>query len=164
MSVTPTPPTDADLQQLIVLEVGDAGDKRLSRNITLLWSLYAGASSQHVRYLLTRRHAIAMVMGAVRELIDISAAGEVNVSWSQRIGNLKVMLDATDAEVAAASGQLSSSDATTIDLGASADSWLDAIPVANLNVPGEAPEVTEALEQAARYRAARLAYHVTGGR
>lgn len=158
MSVTA--PTDADLQRLIVLEVGDADDKRLSRNITLLWSLYAGAGSQTMQYLLTRRHAIQMCMGAVRELIDISAAGEVNVSWSQRIGNLRVMLDATNAEIVAAAGGGigGSSGAGTLELGPVAETG---IPVGNLNYRDEAPEVTEALEEAAVLRAARLAYPLT---
>jgi hypothetical protein len=160
MSVTPTAPTDADLQRLIVLEVGDADDKRLSRNITLLWSLYANAGSQTMQYLLTRRHAIQMVMGAVRELIDINAAGEVNVSWSQRIGNLKVMLDATQAEIDAISsgGVGGNTGAGTLDLSEPIETG---IPVGNLNYLDEAPEVTEALEQAAVHRAARLAYPLT---
>jgi hypothetical protein len=161
MSVTPTAPTDADLQRLIVLEVGDADDKRLSRNISLLWSLYTNAGSQTMQYLLARRHAIQMVMGAVRELIDINAAGEVNVSWSQRIGNLKVMLDATQAEIdaiASGGGVGGNTGAGTLELGPVTETG---IPVGNLNYLDEEPEVTDALEDAAVHRAARLAYPLT---
>jgi hypothetical protein len=75
----------------------------------------------------------------VRELIDINAAGEVNVSWSQRIGNLKVMLDATNAEInAAAAAAAGSGSATTMDLWPTDDAT---VPVVNLNYPWEDPAV-----------------------
>jgi hypothetical protein len=156
MSVTT--PTDADLQRLIVLEVGDADDKRLSRNISLLWSLYVNAGSRTMQELLTRRRAIQLVMGAVRDQIDINAAGEVNVSWSQRIGNLKVMLDATQAQIDDVTTGGLSRGTGTLELGPVAETG---IPVGNLNYLDEEPEVTEALEQAAVHRAARLAYPLT---
>lgn len=85
-------------QALIVAEVGDV-DSVVDTQITTLWELYSSETDPHLHYLLTKRKAIDLLQGYVREQVDQADIG-ASVDLSQKHDKLQVMWKNVDSEIA----------------------------------------------------------------
>src|SRR5579883_1718016 len=91
------PVTDAQIQSLIVLEVGDIATTGfptgvVSANIALLWARYADKAGIGARLqeLYTKRAAVDLCLGAATQLVDFTA-GDTEVSLNQKTAHWRAM-------------------------------------------------------------------------
>ena len=84
-------------QALIVGEVGDV-DTVVASQITTLWTLYDGETDLYLRYLLTKRKAIDVLMGHVREQVN-QQVEDASKDFSDKLKHLQTMWGNVDAEI-----------------------------------------------------------------
>jgi hypothetical protein len=82
--------TDAQLQTLLVLEVGDTADSLLATNVALLWDRYAdkalvypGLQAQYVK-----RSLVDLALGVARSQVDYDVHNQFAAKGSQESGRL----------------------------------------------------------------------------
>lgn len=92
---------ETDYQNLIVLEVGDDADGTLAANIATLWAQYAGAASDTLHFLYAKQSAIDLMLGRVRQHVDIRALDGAEVKLDQLSVHLLRMRAGVDALIAA---------------------------------------------------------------
>lgn len=75
--------TDAQIQTLLVLEVGDNADRLLAANVAALWDRFADKAlvSTRLRELYVKRSLIDLARGAIRDQIDYSLGGAAAASF-----------------------------------------------------------------------------------
>ncbi len=88
-----------ELQTLVVTEVGDV-DGFIAGQIATLWALYDTQPDLYLRYLLTKRKALDLLMGKVREQVNRTGLNGVAAELSDKLGNLQVMWENVDGEIA----------------------------------------------------------------
>lgn len=99
--------SDAQVQSLIVLEVGDTTTNLLSTNIGMLWTLYEDQANvgTRLRYLYVKRAAIDLLLGYYREYIDSETDGN-SYKLSQTVTHLLKMRQAVEEALAQQVGQV----------------------------------------------------------
>jgi len=93
------PTTSADMQTLIILEVGDTSTGSIAANFGLLWRLYLDKAQifPRLQYLYVKRDAIRIALAAQRGDVDYALAGDASLKAHQGIDTLNTMLkDTTD--------------------------------------------------------------------
>jgi len=107
-------------QSLIVTQVGDTSDALIASQIATLWDLNDDQSTLKLQFLTTKRAAIEMLMGTVRQQVTFEIAGDHRRQQSDKLKNLQIMLATVNDEIDryAASGIGTDSDfaAATGDL------------------------------------------------
>ena len=95
------PVTSADMQTLVVLEVGDTATGAIASNFALLWRLYLDKAQvfPRLQYLYVKRDAIRIALAAQRGDVDYSVGGDVSMRAHQGIDTLNTMLQDTMAEI-----------------------------------------------------------------
>lgn len=95
------PVTSADMQTLVVLEVGDTTTGAIAANFALLWRLYLDKAQvfPRLQYLYVKRDAICIALAAQRGDVDYSVGGDVSMRAHQGIDTLNTMLTDTMAEI-----------------------------------------------------------------
>lgn len=94
-------PLDATAyQSLIVAEVGDTASNLIAGQIATLWTLNDDQPTEKLQYLHTKRAAIGMLMGAVREQVSQQGTDGVRTDLSDKLKNLSLMLAATERGIA----------------------------------------------------------------
>lgn len=94
--------TASDYKSLIVTEVGDTTDGLINLEIETLWELYAATTDLMLRYFQTKRKAIDLLMGKVREQISFSgnnAGNQVTVELSDKLDHLQTMWKNVSSEI-----------------------------------------------------------------
>lgn len=88
-------------QALLVLEVGETKDNRLTSNVSAIWDGYAavGAVDSRLQSLYTKRRLIDLALGYYRNHVDFQAAGDVGMKLSQRAVRLESMRADAQAEI-----------------------------------------------------------------
>lgn len=92
--------TAEQIRGLILVEVGDDAAGTLAANLDLLWERHDGVADLTLRGLLTRRDAIALLLGRARQQVDVRTAAGSAVSLSQVFAHLTAMLAATESAIA----------------------------------------------------------------
>lgn len=110
------PLSATELQTLVVTEVGDV-DGFIAGQIATLWALYDTQPDLYLRYLLVKRKAIDLLMGKVREQVNMTGDDGRAAELSDKLGNLQTMWENVDGEItmlsrAAASASQSATQAT----------------------------------------------------
>lgn len=95
--------TEAEYQTLIITEIGDDDAGTLAATVPLYWSRRSGVADLESRYLVTKRDAIVLMLGTVRDLVDMSSGGD-SVKLSQKLSNLRTLLELLDEQIAQAAG------------------------------------------------------------
>lgn len=95
--------TAEQLRSLIVTEVGDVGGL-IAGQITTLWELHAGETDLYLHYLLTKRSAIGVLMGSVREQVN-QQVESASKDLSDKLEHLQTMWENVDAEIRTARTQ-----------------------------------------------------------
>lgn len=87
-------------QALIVLEVGDVGGF-IATNVSTLWTLYDSQDDDYLHYLYSKRKAIDLLMGKVREQVNQSGPPEsaVRIDLSDKLKALQTMRGNVTAEI-----------------------------------------------------------------
>jgi hypothetical protein len=106
--------TEAEYQALIITEVGDDTTGTLATNVPVYWSMRDTIADLALRYLYVKRDAIILMMGKLRDLVDMSSGGD-SIKLSQQITNLRTLLEVLESQLeqvsqtggaSAAAGQL----------------------------------------------------------
>lgn len=95
--------TSSQLQNLIIVQVGDTPDGVLSLNMSTLWEMssqYSGFPA--LQFLYVKKAAISTLMGRYRAQVNFSSSGDLTVSLDNLLGNLIKMLALVDEEIAQA--------------------------------------------------------------
>src|SRR5690242_6739591 len=99
-------PSDTDIQQLIVLEVGDEPTAAfpggiLAANIATVWASYADkvALAPRLQELYSKRRCIDLVLGVVRGLVDYEIVNDRRRNQSQKAKALEAMRTDCQAEI-----------------------------------------------------------------
>lgn len=90
--------TTTELQAMILSELNVSEDKEIMHLVESWWSLYTSYDSDHLRYLYTKRHAIAYLMGHARKKIDVTI-GTDKLNASQEFRHLKDLYDSVSSEL-----------------------------------------------------------------
>lgn len=93
------PLTPAQYQALIVAEVGDTPDGQVAAQIAALWEVAGAQPSDVLRYLYTKRAAIDLLMGAVRQQVSFKALDGASVDLSDLMEHLTTMREATQQRI-----------------------------------------------------------------
>lgn len=95
------PVTSADMQTLVVLEVGDTTAGAIAANFALLWRMYLDKAQVFPRlhYLYVKRDAIRIALAAQRGDVDYALGGDISLKAHQAIDTLNTMLADTVAEI-----------------------------------------------------------------
>jgi len=91
------PLTAEAYQSLVVTEVGDV-DAFIAGQIDTLWAMYDGETNLYLTYLLTKRKAIDLLMGKVRDEVT-QGGNNASVDLSDKHDNLQVMWRNVDGEI-----------------------------------------------------------------
>jgi hypothetical protein len=78
------PLTADQYQTLIVTEVNDVGDL-VANNIDTLWTLYDTQTDLYIRYLYSKRKAIDLLMGSVREQVNRAGINGIRADLSDNL-------------------------------------------------------------------------------
>jgi hypothetical protein len=80
--------TDADIQNIIILEVGDTVNNVLANNIAMFWSSYADKAqiAPRLQELYTQRRCIDAVMAdpTFRDAVSFSMSGDLSLQLHER--------------------------------------------------------------------------------
>lgn len=92
--------TDEQRQALIIAQVGEEGTI-LADNIDVLWDMYEYFSDTDpmLRDLVVKRECIKLVLGKLRNSVNILIVGDSSVASHQRIETLLEMLKETKDEI-----------------------------------------------------------------
>ena len=76
----------ANIQQLIVLEIGDTAENLLANNVNLVWNAYQdkGPIFPRLQEWYVRRDMILMAQAAMRNQVDFSMNGDLSLRLSER--------------------------------------------------------------------------------
>ncbi len=90
----------ADVQNLILLEVGDTAGKDLSRNMSTIWDSFSDKAqiAPRLQELYVKRRCIDIALGAIRNAVDETTEG-TSVRNEQRVVTLIDMRVETEAEI-----------------------------------------------------------------
>lgn len=102
--------TEAEYQALIITEIGDDDAATLATTVPLYWSRRSGVADLESRYQAVKRDALILMLGTVRGLVDMSSGGD-SIKLSQKLTNLRTMLEILDEQIAQASGAAGASAA-----------------------------------------------------
>ncbi len=98
--------TDADIQSILVDEVGDEVTEKypsgiLATNVALYWASYADKAQigPRLQELYTKRRCVDAVLGIVRKLVDFEIHNDHRRSQSQKAKALEAMRDDCQAEI-----------------------------------------------------------------
>jgi hypothetical protein len=113
-----------------VTEVNDVGDL-VANNIDTLWTLYDTQTDLYIRYLYSKRKAIDLLMGSVREQVNRAGINGIRADLSDKFKALQAMYLAVDTEIASVEGgqaavaQLATpyTDPTSPNFPTAADLW-----------------------------------------
>ncbi len=104
--------TPADAVRLIALQVRDVAGadaladptyaQVLKTELPLVWAGYLplGATHPDLQFLYTKRAAVEIVLGQVRDQVDIATAADQKATLNQLTIHLRAMYDAAQAEIA----------------------------------------------------------------
>lgn len=92
-------PTEAEYKQLILDELGDSTSGALAANIDLLWSRFESTSDLDVRYLLTKRAAIDLLLGQVRAQVSFRTSSGSSVDLDQLFQHLLALREQVGTEI-----------------------------------------------------------------
>jgi hypothetical protein len=102
----PTPPTDTQLQQLLLVQIGDDGTAR--EHIDVIWALHSGYAVYSsvdgrftLQFLKAKIEAIDVLVGAVRARVTFSEKDR-RVDLNRMIDNLMLMRKNVEADVLSA--------------------------------------------------------------
>lgn len=92
--------SDANIQTLIILEVGDTDSGVLAANMSLIWSSYAdkAQTGPRLQELYSKRRAIDIVVGATRKQVDFMTP-TLEVKQSQELDRLADLREETETEI-----------------------------------------------------------------
>lgn len=90
--------TEQQYKDLIVQEVGDSAGSVVAVNIDVIWDLYGNQARIYRQYLLSKRKALHLLMGTVREQVDQTSSGNQS-NLTDKMRNIKTMLDDTNLEL-----------------------------------------------------------------
>lgn len=93
--------TDAELQALIIAQVGDDAAGTLATQVPVLWALYADQPTA-LRMLLCRRDAISIMLARVRTQVSFRALDGAAVNLSDLAKHLQAMYDQVEGQIAEA--------------------------------------------------------------
>lgn len=93
------PLTGDSYKTLVIVEVGDV-DGVIADQVDTLWDLYAGQTDGYARYLYTKRKALDLLMGLVREQVTQTAPNGVSADLTDKLKNLQIMWTNVDREIA----------------------------------------------------------------
>lgn len=93
------PLSDAQYRQLIVDQVGDTASGLIANQITTLWTLNDDQPSPKLQFYHTKRAAIQMLMGAVREQVTQQGLDGVRTDLSKKLEHLATMLTAVNDDI-----------------------------------------------------------------
>ena len=93
-------PSDTDIQQLILTELGVEADSTAQTNITTWWGMCDGKESQYIQYLYAKKRVIAYLLGKARKSIDLTL-GTDQFKHNQEFKNLLELMKATSDEIVA---------------------------------------------------------------
>ncbi len=91
------PLTAEAYQSLIPIEVGDV-DGFIAAQIDTLWVLFDTEPVLYVRYLVTKRKALDLLMGKVRDEVN-QAGNNASIELSDKLDHLQVMWRNVDGEI-----------------------------------------------------------------
>ena len=96
MSLSPT-----TQQTLIIAEVGDAPDNRVTTNIVAIWADEAGHANvdPKLQVLYTKRRCIDLLLGYYRGRVDMRTFDHAELKLSQMTGNLAQMRLGVQTEI-----------------------------------------------------------------
>lgn len=94
--------TSAQYKTLILTELMDTSGGLLAANIDLLWSKNDIATTIANQYLLTKRDAIYLLLGAVRQQVNFQALDGASVDLSDLFKHLMALLSIVQAQIEAA--------------------------------------------------------------
>lgn len=96
----PTPPPDAQIQALVVADVGDLGGV-VAANITTLWALYGQYEGNPIlHFLYAKRAALNLLAGAVWQQVTKSV-GPLRIDYSDRHKALLAAMAEVDKQIIA---------------------------------------------------------------
>lgn len=92
--------SDADLAQLILVEVNGQGDSDLANNVATLWALYAEKAlvAPRLQYLYAKRHALDFRIGRLSAQVDL-LLGTDKIVQEQEVQHLRQMRADVEAEI-----------------------------------------------------------------
>lgn len=102
------PLTEAQYKALIPVEVGDDAAGSVASNIDTLWTKNDDQPDLFTRYLTTKRDAIGLLMGRVRQMVSFHALSGASVNLSDLMKNLETMLAAVNDQIVLQAEQLRS--------------------------------------------------------
>lgn len=105
--------SDAELKQLAITQVGDNEAGLLAANVDLLWTLAASASSEALRFLQTKLGLIDVMLGSIREQVDIKGNG-AELDLSDKFDHLLKMRKAVEGDIGIATGQFAQGSAAPL--------------------------------------------------
>lgn len=95
----PTPPSDAQMEQAIINEVGDLNGV-VAAQIGTIWALYGQYEANLLlHYLYAKRHALDTLAGAVWQQVSKSV-GTLHLNYSDRHKALMAAMAAVDKQIA----------------------------------------------------------------
>jgi hypothetical protein len=88
--------SDTDIKRIIILEVGDTDDLLLAQNIDVFWDSFADKAVVFPRLqeLYTELRCIDVVSGALRQFVDFSTDGALDLHLHQRWTHLRDLYEA----------------------------------------------------------------------
>jgi len=88
---------------MLVLEVGETADNRLTTNVAAVWDDYADKAliDARLQVFYTKRRLIDLALGFYRNQVDFQAAGDIGMKLDQRTKHLADMRAQTEAEIEA---------------------------------------------------------------
>lgn len=93
--------TDAQIQGLLILEVGDMADNRLALNVAVIWDRYADKALIYprLREFYVKRALIDLCLGGVRNNVSFSEPGGLSIQQNLQTTNLRAMKVECEAEI-----------------------------------------------------------------
>lgn len=89
----------------IVDEVGDTASGHIAANVSTYWTMYDHVTSLHLRYLYAKRKAIDVLLGKVREQVDMTGVEGVRAALDQKSKHLLAMRETVEADIKATTMQ-----------------------------------------------------------
>ncbi len=100
------PLTEAEYKSLILVAVGDDAAGTLAANIDLLWNSHDTVADLPLVAALTRRDAIDLILGRVRQQVDFRTSSGSEVNLSDLFDHLLKMRAAVDEQISLAQATL----------------------------------------------------------